>query len=102
MIPSKEYIVKSGELADCMYFIIKGSATVISSEGIVLATLNAGSYFGEMAFSGHQKVRQATVQAKNDASVATLSIEDFNMICTVFPVFRQRILEIAIQRKIKN
>lgn len=49
IIPQHEFIVKYGEIAQSMYFIVKGQVNVISDEGINLATLDVGKYFGEMA-----------------------------------------------------
>lgn len=61
IIPKNEYIIKFGEIAQDMYFIIKGGANVISSEGIHLAELKVGDNFGEMALLEKGNLRSATV-----------------------------------------
>lgn len=88
IIPKNEYIVKYGEIARSMYFIVKGQVYVISDEGINLATLDKGKYFGEMALYTENKVRTASVRAATDISVAIMTNDDFDMICEVYPIFR--------------
>jgi CRP-like cAMP-binding protein len=85
-----------------MYFIVKGSVYVISDEGINLATLNVGKYFGEMALVAESNVRTASVQAGTDISVAIMSIANFNVICEVYPLFKERVKEVVQRRKEQN
>ena len=49
IIPKDEFIIKYRELAQDMYFIIKGNVNIISSEGLHLARIGVGKNFGEMA-----------------------------------------------------
>jgi voltage-gated potassium channel len=45
-----DYVFRSGDIADCMYFVNSGRVEVVSSDGkTVFATLSPGSYFGETA-----------------------------------------------------
>ena len=49
LVPKNEYVIKSGELASGMYFIMKGEVRVISSDGVTtLKTLGKYQHFGEM------------------------------------------------------
>lgn len=61
IIPQDELIIKYGEIAQEMYFIIKGQVNIISSEGIHLAEIGVGKNFGEMALLQEGSVRSATV-----------------------------------------
>ena len=61
IIPQDELIIKYGEIAQEMYFIIKGQVNIISSEGIHLAQIGVGKNFGEMALLQEGSVRSATV-----------------------------------------
>lgn len=61
IIPQEELIIKYGEIAQEMYFIIKGQVNIISSEGIHLAQIGVGKNFGEMALLQEGSVRSATV-----------------------------------------
>lgn len=50
LISEGEYVIRDGEIANCMYFILRGSVNVIKN-GVILATLEQGSHFGEMALA---------------------------------------------------
>ena len=50
LVPKGEYIIREREIRDCIYFIIRGSVLIISGE-IILATLEQGAIFGEMAIA---------------------------------------------------
>ena len=47
--PRFEYIITVGEIADEMYFIVRGVVEIRTRDNTVLATLKAGQNFGEMA-----------------------------------------------------
>lgn len=49
LIPAKELIIKHGEVAQEMFFIIKGLVNIIGANGVHLATIGAGANFGETA-----------------------------------------------------
>ena len=72
---------------------------MISDEGINLAVLSVGKYFGEMALVASKNVRHASVQAVTDISVAIMTIENFNVISEVYPIFREKVEEVANNRK---
>lgn len=50
IVAEGEYVIREGEVRDCLYFLLKGSVNIIS-KGILLATLYQGSVFGEMALA---------------------------------------------------
>ena len=102
IIPQNEFIVKYGEVAQSMYFIVKGQVNIISHEGIKLASLDTGKYFGEMALYAPNKVRSATVMTVTDISVAILRWKEFEHICEVYPLFRERIREVVNRRQEQN
>ena len=102
IIPQEELIIKYGEIAQEMSFIIKGQVNIISSEGIHLAQIGVGKNFGEMALLQEGSVRSATVQAATDVSVAIMSTQDFQKICDVYPTFKDRIMEVVKKRNMQN
>ena len=57
-----------------MYFIMKGLAKVFDNDGNVIALLGKGHHFGEMALIRGNSVRNASVVADTDISVAILTI----------------------------
>jgi len=75
-----EYVIKDGEIADCMYFILRGKVDVIKAD-VVLATLEQGAHFGEMALSeGKPTIRTASACCRTPCSVGSLSIKNFNIL----------------------
>ena len=53
LISEGEYVIRDGEIADRMYFILRGSVNVIKNE-VILATLEQGANFGEMALAARK------------------------------------------------
>jgi CRP-like cAMP-binding protein len=53
-----------------------------------------------MALLHDGSVRSATAQAATDVSVAIMSTRDFRLLCDVYPLFKQRITDLANRRKI--
>jgi len=70
-----------------MYFIMMGLAKVFDTDGTVIAILGKGHHFGEMALLRGNSVRNASVVADTDISVAILTIQDFQLICDLYPYF---------------
>ena len=49
LYPKGEYVIKQGELALDMYFILKGEVAIQNAEGKTLVSLTQNMFFGEMA-----------------------------------------------------
>lgn len=80
-------IARQGQPGDAMYFILTGEVRVrllIAGKESVLATLEAGEFFGEMALFDDGP-RSADVIANRDTSVVKLSGNALNQICTDVP-----------------
>ena len=64
--PAKSTIIYAGDKSDSLYYIVKGSVTVLieDDEGheMIVAYLNDGDFFGEMAIFDNQP-RSATAEA---------------------------------------
>ena len=80
--PKGSYIVYVDDPGPSIMFILDGTVkiTLVSSEGkeIVLAHLNAGDFFGEIALLTGED-RSANVVASTDCTVLILAAEDFKM-----------------------
>lgn len=67
-----EMIVREGESGDCMYVVLAGTAMVTTQQSsrdtVVLATLGAGDFFGEMSLLTGEP-RTATVCADSDVEL---------------------------------
>ncbi|MCH7781815.1 Crp/Fnr family transcriptional regulator [candidate division KSB1 bacterium] len=70
-----ETIFKEGDVGDVMYIIRSGRVEIVKNvndEELVLATLSANSFFGEMALFG-DKTRSATVRALDETHMITIN-----------------------------
>ena len=47
-------------------------------------------------------LRQANVVSMTKCSLAVLTKNDFDLICEMYPIFQDKIFELAKQRKIAN
>lgn len=67
-----EKIVKRGDKADLMYFIVKGRAAVMTDKGARIKSFVEGSYFGEVGclMGG---TRTADVEAVSDCQLLVLT-----------------------------
>lgn len=94
-----DYVFRSGDVGDCMYFVNSGSVEVVSSDGqTVFATLSPGSYFGEMALLLNQP-RNACVRAVDYVDLYTLNRTTLGQILEKFPAFQDHLHELAAERQ---
>jgi CRP/FNR family cyclic AMP-dependent transcriptional regulator len=81
---SKSTIIYAGDRCETLFFIVKGSVTILIEDDdgreMIIAYLNAGDFFGEMGLfekEGSEKERSAWVRAKTECEVAELSYSKF-------------------------
>ena len=76
-----EVIFREGTVGDTLFIIKKGSVRVSKlddgKQEKVLAILNAGDHFGEIALVDHQ-TRSATIIANEETELIQIKDEDFN------------------------
>ncbi|MBV1871872.1 MAG: cAMP-activated global transcriptional regulator CRP [Gammaproteobacteria bacterium] len=74
---AKTTVVHAGEPSDALYYLVKGSVTVLIEDEdgreMVVAYLNAGDFFGEMGLFDAEEVRSAWIKAKSECEVAEIS-----------------------------
>ena len=97
--PARSTLIYAGEESDTLYYLIKGSVTVIieDDEGreMIMAYLNEGDFFGEMGlFDEENQARTAWVKAKTECEVAEISYAKFRELVEenpqlMFRIFRQ-------------
>ena len=79
--PPKSTLIYAGDKSDSIYFVLKGSVTVLvedeSGREIIVAYLNKGDFFGEMPLFVDDSPRSAWVKAKTECEVAELSYAKF-------------------------
>ena len=79
-LPTKQLVVRPGDPADNLYYIIEGSATVSMEDDdgsdIILTYLNDGDFIGETGlFIQQRTARQVTVRTRTPCTVAQISYE---------------------------
>ncbi|MCB0414016.1 MAG: cyclic nucleotide-binding domain-containing protein [Bdellovibrionales bacterium] len=93
----KEYIFRYGEPGDAMFFIQKGEVDIVSENGQILATLGAGSFFGEMALL-NSSPRNASARSVQYVDLFVLSQSAFHLTLSRYPEFKRQVQEIVLQR----
>ncbi|MGE0386650.1 MAG: cAMP-activated global transcriptional regulator CRP [Gammaproteobacteria bacterium] len=87
--PPKATIIRQGDLSADLFYIIKGSVTVLLEDEqgheIVLAYLNPGDFFGEVGLFHERANRTAFVRARTSCEVAQISYEKLKQMPTIFP-----------------
>ena len=80
--PPKSTLIYAGDEPNTLYFILDGSVSVLieDEEGkeLVLAYLNPGDFFGEMALFDEEADRSAWVRTKSRCDVAEISYDKFH------------------------
>lgn len=80
---AKSTIIYAGDRCETLFFIVKGSVTILieddDGQEMIIAYLNSGDFFGEMGLfeEGSEKERSAWVRAKTECEVAELSYAKF-------------------------
>lgn len=89
--PAKSTIIYAGDKSDSLYYIVRGSVTVLieDDEGreMIVAYLNDGDFFGEMGLFDQEDSRSAWVRAKSECEVAEISYSKFQEIASTNPQF---------------
>ena len=100
--PSKSTIIYAGDQGDTLYYIIKGSVTVViedDSDGkeMILAYLNPGDFVGEMGLFD-QEHRSAWIRTKTECEVGEISYGKFIELSHKHPEFLFAISKQIAQR----
>jgi len=79
--PARSTIIYAGDAGDSLFYIIKGSVTVLIEDDdgkeMIVAYLNAGDFFGEMGLFNGAERRSAWVRAKTECHVAEITYAKF-------------------------
>lgn len=94
----QEYIIKEGDPALSMYWILKGTVSVTSTDGeAVYAELAPGAFFGEIGIL-FNRPRTATVVARLRVLVGVLTADSLNVVLRLYPLIERRIRDEAQER----
>jgi CRP-like cAMP-binding protein len=98
-----EYIIREGEVGDCMFVIQEGKVEVLAGPGgrkLRLALRGEGEFIGEMAVFERQ-VRSADVRAVGSARVLTVDKKNFLRRIHEDPTLAFRLVE-SMSRRIRE
>jgi CRP/FNR family cyclic AMP-dependent transcriptional regulator len=81
----RSMIVREGETPTAIYFILKGSVSVLmeDEEGheLILAYLGPGEFFGELGLFGDDSKRSAWVRTRTECELLIVSYDRFRELC---------------------
>lgn len=87
--PAKNIIICAGDTPDVLYYVIKGSVSVLiendNGKEIVLAYLNRGDFFGEMGLFEQGRGRSAWIKARNNCEIGEISYRKFRTLAREDP-----------------
>lgn len=99
-----EAVFRQGDIGDRIYIIVSGEAEVVREENgmeILLATIGAGEYFGEMALL-NKSLRSATVRCAQPMNVMSLPKREFGMLAAYLPQVRETLQNVMTERQQSN
>jgi CRP/FNR family cyclic AMP-dependent transcriptional regulator len=86
---AKSRIIQQGDVADKLFYILKGSVRVLlqlqKGHEIVLAYLNAGEFFGELGLFNQPAKRSASVYARTSCEIACIEYEELRNLPSIYP-----------------
>ena len=87
--PAKSVIINEGDYSDELYYLVKGSVSVLIEDDngheIVLAYLNEGDFFGEIGMFDEKRERSAWVRARSPCEVASISYDRLKSLSSDLP-----------------
>jgi CRP-like cAMP-binding protein len=95
-VPSGKILVEEGHIGQEFFIIVEGSAKV-TRNGKKVATLGAGSHFGELALLD-RRPRSASVVSVTDMDVLVMSQRQFNGLLESVPSIARKMLSALATR----
>lgn len=86
-----EYLVRQGEEADCLYYVLRGRLDVLRDGQQLVAEIGSGEPVGEIAFFA-DTLRTADVMASRDSQLLRLGRSEFEQVSALQPQLVQSIL----------
>jgi len=100
-VPKQSIVVQENGPGDAMYIITSGSVKIsyytIDGQEVILALLDAGAFFGEMALLDDEP-RSATVITMEDSELAQIRRQDFNRLLESSPELTRKLLAEVVWR----
>ncbi|MEN9726368.1 MAG: hypothetical protein RL434_734 [Pseudomonadota bacterium] len=87
--PAKSVLVRQGDPSHDLFYIVKGSVTVLLEDDqgreLILAYLNAGDFFGEIGLFQEDSYRTAQVRTRTQCDIAQISYERLKSLPSLMP-----------------
>ncbi|MBL4821862.1 MAG: cAMP-activated global transcriptional regulator CRP [Gammaproteobacteria bacterium] len=87
--PNRATIIYEGDSSDTLFYIVKGSVSVVLEDDdgkeVIIAYLNAGDFFGEMGLFEQTQERSAWCRARAPCEIAEISYSNFNAYSNAHP-----------------
>ncbi len=104
--PAKSTLIYAGDKSESLYYIVKGSVTVIieDDEGreMIVTYLNDGDFFGEMGvFEQQDNSRSAWIRTKVECEVAEINYSKFHELSKEYPEYLYA-LGAQMARRLRN
>ncbi len=104
--PAKSTLIYAGDKSESLYYIVKGSVTVIieDDEGreMIVTYLNDGDFFGEMGvFEQQDNSRSAWIRTKVECEVAEINYSKFHELSEKYPEYLYA-LGAQMARRLRN
>jgi voltage-gated potassium channel len=95
-----ERLIRKGDQADSMYFIVSGEVEIDQENQAPLARLGAGDFFGEIALIA-ERTRTATITALSACKLLVLHKDDFESFMNAHPDLRDAV-RVAAKRRLEE
>jgi voltage-gated potassium channel len=95
-----ERLIRKGDQADSMYFIVSGDVEVDQENAAPKGRLSAGDFFGEIALIA-DRARTATVTAQTPCKLLVLHKDDFESFMESHPDLRDAV-RVAAQKRLQE
>jgi CRP-like cAMP-binding protein len=95
-----ERLIRKGDHADAMYFIVSGEVEVDQENSAPRGRLGAGDFFGEIALIA-DRTRTATVSALIPCKLLVLHKDDFESFMQAHPDLRDAV-RLAAKRRLEE
>jgi len=99
-VAAGDIIYKEGDIGDALYLVDQGRVEIVSSisrKGQILARLNAGGFFGEMALLTG-KTRSTGARAAENTTLWALYRSDFEELASAYPAIGKALSEVLQDR----
>jgi voltage-gated potassium channel len=95
-----ERLIRKGDQADSMYFIVSGEVEVDQETAAPKGRLSAGDFFGEIALIA-DRARTATITAQMPCKLLVLHKDDFESFMNAHPDLKDAV-RVAAQRRLQE